>query len=133
MTTFIESLVIKHCCSCGCAFGITIDMDSRRRTDGKSFHCPNGHSQAYTETEVARLQREVARATAEADQARADARWQRERKEAMERQRNAARGQITKLKKRVGRGVCPCCNRTFQNLQRHMAGKHPEFLTPDPA
>jgi hypothetical protein len=23
--------------------------------------------------------------------------------------------------------VCPCCNRTFSNLQRHMAHKHPQF------
>jgi hypothetical protein len=22
---------------------------------------------------------------------------------------------------------CPCCNRTFLNVQRHMASKHPEL------
>jgi hypothetical protein len=27
----------------------------------------------------------------------------------------------------VANGVCPCCNRTFQNLARHMAGKHPDY------
>jgi hypothetical protein len=28
--------------------------------------------------------------------------------------------------------VCPCCNRSFQNLRRHMATKHPEFNAPGP-
>lgn len=26
-----------------------------------------------------------------------------------------------------GHGVCPCCNRTFSDLQRHMASKHKGF------
>lgn len=33
------------------------------------------------------------------------------------------------IKKRVGNGVCPCCNRTFENLSRHMSCKHPEYKT----
>jgi len=37
----------------------------------------------------------------------------------------AIRGELTKLKKRVTNGVCPCCHRSFQNLRRHMATKHP--------
>lgn len=31
----------------------------------------------------------------------------------------------------VGAGVCPCCNRTFKNLARHMAGQHPGFTEGD--
>jgi hypothetical protein len=42
----------------------------------------------------------------------------------------AARGQLTKFKKRVGRGVCPCCNRHFKDLARHMESKHPELIEP---
>ena len=43
------------------------------------------------------------------------------------RQLTAKKGAITKLNKRIGNGVCPCCNRTFVNVQRHMASKHPEL------
>ena len=39
----------------------------------------------------------------------------------------AAKGELTKMKKRVGNGVCPCCNRQFVNLQRHMATQHPGY------
>jgi hypothetical protein len=28
---------------------------------------------------------------------------------------------------RVSAGVCPCCNRTFQNVARHMKTKHPDI------
>jgi len=46
----------------------------------------------------------------------------------MERRRvSAARGRVTKIKRRVQHGVCPCCNRTFSNLASHMKTKHPEF------
>jgi hypothetical protein len=31
-----------------------------------------------------------------------------------------------RLEKRVRSGLCPCCKRSFVNLKRHMATKHPE-------
>lgn len=27
---------------------------------------------------------------------------------------------------RIGAGICPCCNRTFSQLARHMQSKHPD-------
>jgi uncharacterized protein (UPF0212 family) len=45
-------------------------------------------------------------------------------------ERKATRTLKTQLKKvhvRVGHGVCPCCNRSFAQLRRHMAAKHPEY------
>lgn len=50
----------------------------------------------------------------------------RERRD-MERSRNAYKGQVTKVKNRVSKGVCPCCNRYFKNLHRHMENKHPDY------
>lgn len=35
--------------------------------------------------------------------------------------------QYERIRDRVKNGVCPCCNRTFQNVARHMATQHPEF------
>ncbi|HYC31767.1 MAG TPA: hypothetical protein VEB59_05720, partial [Gemmatimonadales bacterium] len=37
----------------------------------------------------------------------------------------STKGVVTKIKRRVAGGVCPCCNRTFSDLARHMSGKHP--------
>lgn len=43
------------------------------------------------------------------------------------RSRDGMKGALVKVKKRVGKGVCPCCNRHFSNLQAHMENKHPEY------
>ena len=59
--------------------------------------------------------------------------YQRQMRETAERQAAAKRGQVTKLKKRAAAGVCPCCNRTFVELQRHMATKHPTFTAEEVA
>lgn len=32
------------------------------------------------------------------------------------------------LRNRAAAGVCPCCNRTFEQLGRHMTTKHPEYV-----
>jgi len=32
-----------------------------------------------------------------------------------------------KIVARTSKGVCPCCNRQFQNMASHMKTKHPDF------
>jgi len=39
-----------------------------------------------------------------------------------------AKAALTRMTNRIAFGVCPCCHRHFDNLQRHIATKHPEFL-----
>ena len=50
-----------------------------------------------------------------------------------ERSHAATRGHLTRAKKQVHRaehGVCPHCNRSFQNLARHMQTKHEREVVP---
>lgn len=119
----LTQYVVQECYKegCNCLFAMTLDMNNRRRADHKSFYCPNGHSQCYQgETEVAKLKRQLGDANSTVE-------WQRANRLRAERQAAAARGQVTKIKKRVGNGVCPCCNRTFSNMARHMQMQHPDF------
>jgi hypothetical protein len=94
-----------------------------------SFFCAYGHSAIFKEgeTEETKLRRERDRLTQQLAEKNDEINRQRELREAAERRTSAAKGQITKIKNRVGHGVCPCCNRTFENLQRHMTSKHPTF------
>lgn len=93
--------------------------ENRRKTkDG--FYCGNGHRWSFTENEADKLRRERDRAKQQ------EAYWRDEAARA-ERQVAAAKGQVTKLRNRVKNGVCPCCNRSFANLQRHMKTKHPDW------
>lgn len=115
-------LVTEECCNCGVLFGIPNTMqDLLREKPGTTFYCPNGHPQHYTGKTEAQKQRE-----------RADSLERRlaNRDEDLRAARAslvATKGQLTKARKRVANGVCPCCNRSFANLQRHMAGQHPDY------
>jgi len=127
MTLITISLVAETCFRCGCVFGLSADMQSHLQRSGDSFHCPNGHSQVYRETEEQKLTKQLAAERARLDQAKCEIARQIERVAQRDRSLSAARGQVTRIKNRVGNGVCPCCTRSFQNLQRHMATKHPTF------
>ena len=118
------ALFVLDCAECGVVFGITKDYEERRRKDGVSFHCPNGHANAWNETEADRLKREL-------EQARSDTAWARKRMaDALAEAKGTAnslrvtKGHMTRLKNRANAGVCIHCNRTFANVQRHMADKH---------
>lgn len=125
-TTYLNTettveLVPHTCGECGVTFAFSREFHDARKADHQSWYCPNGHSRMFTGKNRAE------QLEAELEASRRIARNERERRERAERQRSAARGQVTKIKRRVGRGVCPCCNRTFADLGRHMAGQHPDF------
>lgn len=127
--TYTEKLYVQSCCTCSIKFAVPADFDEERRTDHKSFWCPAGHSQSYTgKTEAQKLrdrleaeERKAASLLAQRDQAIAEA----DHQAAVAR---GYKGALAKTKKRIGRGVCPCCNRHFADVERHMASKHPELV-----
>lgn len=113
--TYTEKLTIVHC-TCGVAFAIPEALNSQALDHRKSIFCPLGHQWHYTESMQTILERE-----------RRAHRATRELLHAEERSHVATRGHLTRTKKRVAAGVCPCCGRTFQQLARHMAAKHPDY------
>jgi adenine-specific DNA methylase len=115
------------CPECGIFYGVPDHWLDSRKQDKKSFYCPNGHTASYRESEADRLRRECDRLAQKIAEKDDEIARQRKYREEAERRHTAAKGQITKLRKRVGNGVCPCCNRTFGNLARHMTTEHPNF------
>lgn len=113
------TLTTMICGECGISFAIPETYRKARQENGGSWYCPNGHSRIYRESDVDRL-------TRERDAARVSREAARDQAAAAERRAAAARGQVTKIRKRVANGVCPCCHRTFANVARHMATKHPD-------
>lgn len=124
------SMHIWSCPTCGILYGVPVAFANECREDGKRYYCPNGHSLGWSETEADKQRKRADRA--ERDAANAIARANREhiRAESMERSRRAVKGQLTKTKKRIAGGACPCCNRTFANLGRHMQSRHPTYVNP---
>jgi hypothetical protein len=131
---FTQTLTVEICCSCAVVFAIPADMYRRAKADPKVwFYCPNGHSQHYTgKTEEQKLTEQLVTARLRAERAENAAAAQRTRAVAAEHQRAAYKGQATRLRKRIGNGVCPCCNRHFVNVERHMNSQHPGWCDTDP-
>lgn len=124
------TLVVETCGNCQITFGIPDTLyQAALRDRSVKFWCPNGHLVGYLGPDkAARLQQQLdreraARTRAEArnDQLRAEVKHQEARVKGYQ-------GQLAKTKKRIGKGVCPCCNRHFANVERHMASQHPEMV-----
>jgi len=88
----------------------------------KGWYCPNGHSLIFRESDYDALRRDRDR------QKQENARLL-ERVSEAEAAEAKAVAERKRIEKRVHRGVCPCCSRTFSNVARHMKTKHPN-VTP---
>lgn len=128
ITTEIRAL---NCARCGLTFGISKSFERFRREDKREFYCPNGHEQFFpgkTKAEIAQEERDAARELA----ARESNRRRLAEQEAAHERRVAAahKGWNTHIRNRIANGVCPCCNRSFTNVLRHMTTQHPDFQIP---
>ncbi len=127
-TVFGTTLVQETCCNCGIAFAVPADFFSACQADtNKWFYCPNGHKQHYSESEATRLKKQL-----ETERASRQFYEKQQAETAKERDNlskslKSANTRMRNLKTRVANGVCPCCNRQFGNLHRHMAHMHPAY------
>lgn len=129
MSTFNQTRTFEviDCAACGVAFGLTTDFVMRRRNDHETFYCPSGHKNLYRgKSEAEKLREKLQQVEHQRDRARLTA-------EEVSRERAAIAKAHRKMRHRVMNGVCPCCNRSFDNLRRHMESQHPDFGTPQTA
>lgn len=110
-------LVTETCYSCGVLFALSEDFRRHRLRDGRNFYCPNGHQQHYIgKTPEQQLKEAEAREVALKDQLQAAVH-----------EAEQARQALLRDRQRFANGVCPCCNRSFENVRRHMATQHPDY------
>ena len=128
---------VIDCCNCGMLFAVPKGLNSRWQSEGRTatFYCPMGHPQHYVGqsdaeklAEANRLLRNAQKRTEWAEKNAETARNEAQQAEYRRRAETAAK---TRIKNRVSKGVCPCCNRTFANLARHMSNKHPDYASAD--
>lgn len=120
MTIYVDQTEYStmECCTCHMLFGVTTAFKQKRLNDRAYFYCPTGHQQHFTgPSEETKLRDQLKReqqmresAQLRADQAKSE--------------RDEARRMHQRMRVRIVNGVCPCCNRTFQNLLRHMQTEH---------
>jgi hypothetical protein len=114
------------CATCGVLFAVTDDYYERRAWDSANFHCPNGHTNTFAGKSRAELERKIADLTLQVQ--RRDYLIDQERVElACEKKSHAAtKANLTRVRQRIGNGVCPECRRHFVNVERHMHNRHPD-------
>lgn len=123
----MSQLTTICCGECGIEFAVPESWRAAREGDGRTFYCPNGHNRVYRETVADKLRRERDLLKQQLAQKDDEIKWQKDQRQASEKRVSAAKGQITKLKKRAKAGTCPCCKRTFSNMAEHMRTQHPKF------
>lgn len=131
--TFTGRLTSEECCGCGIVFAMPGDFMEQCRGNpgpqGKKFYCPNGHAQWYTgKTEAQKLREQLATVEQRAASRLAQLDQERASHQSTRNQLRSTKGVVTRTKRRVAHGVCPCCNRTFADVARHMVSKHPDYV-----
>jgi len=127
--TLETGLIIENCCSCGISFAVPESWLTKKRRDHSAFFCPNGHSLHYSgNSDLEKAKQEIERLQGRAATSQQNAKYWRNRTKEEQRSKAAYKGHLTRTKNRIAAGVCPCCNRTFENLRQHMETKHPDYL-----
>jgi hypothetical protein len=121
--TYSETLTVTHCW-CGIALAIPENLYRVANDEGRDVYCPLGHTFVYGDSYKERLAKAEKKIAAEQQRVRAT----RDLLEQEERSHSATKGHLTRVRKRVHRGVCPHCHRHFENVERHMASKHPKAV-----
>ena len=120
-----NDLTELQCGSCGVFHAIPTAMYVSCRDEGGFWHCPNGHSRGWgtgtIQAERDRLKQKVAQLDDEVKEARAA-------RAAADMALVGAEKKLAATKRRAVAGVCPCCHRTFGNVQRHIKTKHPNVV-----
>lgn len=127
--TTSETLVVEQCCKCMCYFAMPKDLWERAKQSEREFFCPNGHGQVYTKTENSKLKAQIQQLENDAIRRKQYIDEQNNTIEQLGYSLRAQKAAKTKIMNRVKNGVCPCCNRTFKDLQSHFKTKHPELLS----
>lgn len=121
---------IETCCNCAVQYAIPLQLQHALSNEGErfgeSFYCPNGHAQCYAgPSEATKLRQQLEAKQREAAQTAIQLKNVRDLNDKLTMRTTRAEKKLARVKN----GVCPCCKRSFTALRRHMATKHPEFVT----
>jgi hypothetical protein len=127
-------LVVASCAVCGTRHAFDQAINDRalnsRGLNGRQIYCPNGHSWHYLGKTEAQVERERAeRAERDRDAARQSRDYETQRADRETRRAVAMKGVVTRTKRRIAAGKCPCCHKRFGDVAEHMTAEHPGYGT----
>lgn len=117
--------VVQQCGTCAVWHTIPKIVHDCYEREGGFWHCPNGHQRGFRKG-TDEIERENTRR--ERDRLKQDAARMADEIAAQTKRAEEAEKKIAQTRRRAAAGVCPCCTRTFLNVQRHMKTKHPNVV-----
>lgn len=130
--TFTLAVEMKqiNCGECGGSYAISERYRSQKQTEGKTWNCPYCKvSWGYAKSEIQEVRKQLKAAENKLVAERASHDQTKSALHGANIQATKKANELKRVKTRVHNGVCPCCNRSFANLRRHMTTKHPEYQT----
>ncbi len=129
--SFSVELTTIDCGQCGATYAISEKYRVHKYQESGFWHCPYCQcSWGYSEGQNTKLKNQIAQLQTTVEHKEAAIVNLRQQRDAVERSKIALKAAHTRQCNRVKNGVCPCCNRTFQNLAAHMATKHSDYAKP---
>lgn len=124
MNTIINETITLETVSCGKCGGVFAlngaFLDYARNHCGK-YNCPYCDTNwSWKESVADKLRKQLEIRERELREAKCETL----RKQQLLEEEQQQKVKLERKLKRVSKGVCPCCKRTFSNLARHMATKH---------
>lgn len=124
---------METCINCGLPFSFPVSLyNELQRGNTRNFYCPNGHGQHYARSTEQKLREQLEKQKQEAAEqirkAQETEKFWLDHWQAQVDENKKVKRELKRVKKRAHNGVCPCCNRTFQNVQNHIQNKHPELI-----
>ena len=120
---FPVTLEVDTCDGCGVVFAVPDGLMRKWREGKRRLRCINPGCKWPSYIPGTSLRQTNLRLTREKERLARRLEFERNSKAAI-------KGHLTRTKKRIAAGVCPCCKRTFQDLARHMNGQHPDYAPP---
>ena len=120
---------VVNCGCCGGVYAILERVRLQKEREGKSWTCPYcatgwGYQGNGTNAE---LKRQLKQAERDLQSQKKRTEWAKEEARHAESRRRGEKAAKTRIQNRIANGVCPCCQRSFKNLHRHMQNKHPDY------
>ena len=116
---FNQGYVLISCGREGCdqSFAVSESFYEETSRTKETWHCPRGHKRVWANEST-----EEKLAAAEARNRHLD-----DQLRAATEEVEATKHALLKDRHRFANGVCPCCNRSFVNVARHMRSQHPDY------
>ena len=132
--TIGTTLKVIQCGECGGVYALNKNYVDQKWTKGGYWTCPYCKCLwGYGESEIDRIKKELTHANNDSKLFSNRLAREKASHEQTQMSLRAHKAAKTRIKNRISKGICPCCNRYFKNLHKHIEMQHPDYCKTEEA